>query len=81
MLRNLPDGEHTVGIKAVYQNGASDMATYTIAAQAGIMQVVGDSSDAPVELFDLSGCRVDAATAPAGVYILRQGDKATKIIK
>lgn len=81
VLTNLPDGEHTVGIKAVYQNGTSEMATYTIAAQAGVMQVVVDSSDAPAELFDLSGRRIDAATAPAGVYILRQGDKATKIIK
>lgn len=81
VLTGLSEGDHTVGIKAVYQNGTSEMATYTIAGQAGAMRVVGDGTDAPAELFDLSGRRVDAESAPAGVYILRQGDKATKIIK
>lgn len=81
VLTGLSEGDHTVGIKAIYQNGASEMATYTVAGKSGVMQIVGDDANAPAELFDLSGRRVNAAEAPAGVYILRQGSKATKIIK
>lgn len=78
-LPALTDGEHTVGIKAIYQNDASEMATYTIST-SGILEIEGDSSDAPAELFDLSGRRVNVAEAPAGVYILRRGAKVTKVI-
>ncbi|MDE6125866.1 MAG: T9SS type A sorting domain-containing protein, partial [Muribaculaceae bacterium] len=78
---DLGEGDHTVGIKAIYQNGASETATYTIAGKSGVTLVTGDSSDAPAQLFDLSGRRVSDSEAPAGVYILRQGAKITKIIK
>ncbi len=82
VLTDLPQGDHTVGIKAIYQNGASEMATYVVAGKAGVMQVVGDGgNNAPAELFDLAGRRVDAARAPAGVYIMRQGATTTKIVK
>lgn len=46
--------------------------------QAGIEDVVVDDSNAPVEYFNLQGIRV---TEPAaGLYIRRQGDKATKVL-
>ncbi len=81
VLTDIPEGEHTVGIKAVYKNGTSEMATYTISGQAAIEMVGADGAYAPAELYDLSGRRVNASEAPAGIYILRQGDKAVKIIK
>ena len=81
MFTDLGEGDHTVGIKAIYQSGASETATYTIAGKSGVTQVTGDSSDAPAQLFDLSGRRVSDSETPAGVYILRQGTIVTKIIK
>ncbi len=80
-LSPLSEGDHTVGIKAIYLNGASDMATYAISGKSGITLVASVSSDAPACLFDLSGRRMNASEAPAGIYILRQGTKAVKIIK
>ncbi len=41
----------------------------------------GESADAPVEYFDLGGRAVDPASAPAGIYIRRQGNITTKVAK
>lgn len=39
-----------------------------------------DDSDAPVELFDMRGFRVDPASAAAGVYVRRQGRQVSKVV-
>lgn len=58
--------------------------TVDIDTEAGINDIVsdGDASDsnAPAELYDLGGKRVDASSAAAGIYIRRQGAKAEKIV-
>ena len=39
-----------------------------------------DSEDAPAELFDLQGRRIDRNRAGAGIYIERRGHSSRKII-
>lgn len=46
----------------------------------GVSAPVADSNDAPIEMFDLRGARVDAATTQPGLYIRRQGNNVTKIV-
>lgn len=49
----------------------------------GVNDIIGDGeadSNAPVELYDLSGKRVDESSAAAGIYIRRQGSKAEKVV-
>lgn len=46
---------------------------------AGIGSAVADSTDAPVEYFDLRGVRVAAPTQP-GLYIRRQGSHVDKVV-
>ncbi len=44
-----------------------------------VNSVINDN-DAPVELYNLQGVRVNANDALKGIYIQRQGNKATKVI-
>jgi hypothetical protein len=39
-----------------------------------------EDSEAPVEVYNLSGVRVNSDNLPAGLYIRRQGNKATKVV-
>lgn len=48
---------------------------------AGIDSIETDSSVNATETFDLKGNRVNSANTPAGLYIIRQGDKTIKILK
>lgn len=48
---------------------------------SGIPNAVVEDLNAPVEYFDLNGIRVNADNLKKGIYIKRQGNKVTKIIK
>lgn len=48
---------------------------------SGISSAVVDDVNAPVEYFDLNGIRVNGDNLKKGIYIKRQGNKVTKIIK
>ena len=48
---------------------------------SGISNAVVEDVNAPVEYFDLNGIRVNADNLKKGIYIKRQGNKVTKIIK
>lgn len=48
---------------------------------SGISGAVVEDANAPVEYFDLNGIRVNADNLKKGIYIKRQGNKVTKIIK
>ena len=48
---------------------------------SGISNTVVEDVNAPVEYFDLNGIRVNADNLKKGIYIKRQGNKVTKIIK
>ena len=39
-----------------------------------------ETDDAPVEIYDLQGVRVNGDQLPAGIYIRRQGNKVSKIL-
>ena len=46
-----------------------------------LSSAVVEDVNAPVEYFDLNGIRVNADNLKKGIYIKRQGNKVTKIIK
>ena len=81
-LTDLADGNHTVGIEAVYKNATSEMATYEIVVSA-IGEVKVSAVPAGAEIFNLSGqkmnCSVDAL--PQGVYVVKSGNTVMKIRK
>lgn len=45
----------------------------------GVSDVVAEA-DAPVEYYNIQGMRMDGGNLPAGLYIIRQGDKVQKSI-
>lgn len=62
----LTAGEHTVGIKAVYKSGVSEMAEYTFNAQSGVGEVVADVFTA----VGVSGAVQVTASVPAELTIV-----------
>lgn len=50
------------------------------AGSVGITDVNVDNENAPVELYNLNGVRVNAESVAPGLYIRRQGTEVTKII-
>lgn len=59
------------------------LALYTLAQegyQAGVEGIIADTNNAPVEYFNLNGVRVDANSLVPGLYITRQGEKASKVV-
>lgn len=62
----LTAGEHTVGIKAVYKSGVSEMAEYTFNAQSGVGEVEADAFTA----VGVSGAIQVTASVPAELTIV-----------
>jgi len=52
--------------------------TFTSEGQSGIEAI--EAAGAPVEYYNLNGTRMNGDNLPAGIYVRRQGNKATKII-
>lgn len=59
-------------------NKAPALVTFHTEFLSGISNIAVDNSNAPVEYFNLQGVRV--ANPENGVYIRRQGNKATKVL-
>lgn len=51
-----------------------------VAVDAGVAEIVIDDENAPVELYNLNGVRVNIDNLVPGLYIRRQGAKASKFI-
>ena len=51
-----------------------------VAVDAGVADIVIDDENAPVEFYNLNGVRVNSDNLVPGLYIRRQGAKASKII-
>lgn len=49
-------------------------------SESGIADVVVDEADAPVEYFNLQGVRMNGDNLAPGIYVKRQGSKATKVL-
>lgn len=81
-LTGLTDGNHTVGVEAVYKNATSEMATYEIAVN-GIEAVKANAIPVDAEVFTLSGQKVnaDAKSLPRGVYVVKSAQGVMKIRK
>ncbi|MCH5347258.1 MAG: hypothetical protein J1E63_09120 [Muribaculaceae bacterium] len=52
---------------------------FTVPASSSVNNVAVDNNNAPVEYFNLQGVRI--AEPQNGIFIRRQGDKATKVIR
>lgn len=79
-LAALPGGNHTIGIKAVYMNGESEMAEYNLSV-SGIDSVKLTPGETAAEtLYDLTGRRIDRESADPGIYISVRNGKSTKVI-
>lgn len=78
----LSAGSHTVGIKAIYQSGESEITTYTIDATTGIAQTAINAA-IPTAVYSLSGVYMgDKLTSvPAGIYLVKRNGKTIKIRK
>ncbi len=80
-----------------YSTQYSSWGSYAEMQQAGVMPMIfkkagtpegvtvaeGDSTDAPVEIYTLSGLRLKADNVnalPAGIYVVRQGAKVSKLM-
>ena len=81
-LPPLTPGSHVVGIQAIYQNGASEVATYTFTATGITPVLTGSPSGAPA-VYSLSGQYLGTTLAKqsAGIYIVKQNGKTFKISK
>ena len=79
-LPPLTDGQHTIGIKAIYKNGESEEATYVIDVTTG-MDVVrsGLGSDGPA-YYNLNGQRVTNLQSSA-IYLVKQNGRTRKLMK
>ncbi len=64
----------------VYTNDTKTLTLKNI-TKTGVEDIATDATDAAVEYFNLQGVRVNYSNATPGVYIRRQGNTATKVIK
>lgn len=74
----LSAGSHVVGIRAIYQNGESELAEYVITATA-ITHHLSPVTHHPCEFFNLNGQKI--RNPNHGVFVVRQNGKTKKIMK
>lgn len=81
-LTGLTDGNHTIGVEAVYKNATSEMATYEIVV-SGVGTVKVNAIPVDAEVFTLSGQKVngDIQSLPRGVYVVKSAAGVKKIRK
>jgi hypothetical protein len=78
----LSASSHTIGIKAIYKSGESEVATYEVEGTAGITLNTIDSTSATA-VYSLSGTYMgqNALQLPSGVYLVKRNGKTIKIRK
>lgn len=59
--------------------GTWEIRNFTVSGQTAIGSIEAEDADAPVEYYNLQGIRVSGDEP--GLYIMRQGNKVSKIIK
>ena len=80
-LKGITEGNHTIGVEAVYKNDVSEIATYNITATAiGTVKLESVSS---AKVYNMAGQKLgnDIQSLPQGVYIVKQGNTVKKIQK
>lgn len=81
-INDLTEGNHNVGIEAVYKNATSEIATYELVVTAiGAVKVTAVTQNA--EIFTLSGQKMNMSVdaLPQGVYVVKSGNTVMKIRK
>ncbi|MDO5395231.1 MAG: hypothetical protein Q4F07_04630, partial [Bacteroidales bacterium] len=73
------DNGHTLDMWAHVTKGGIAHYSYK-GASSGVDNIIADDTDAPVEYYNLQGVRVAAENLSTGIYIRRQGSKATKVL-
>jgi hypothetical protein len=79
--------KYTTNFEVYYSNNSSSKRTFTLVfdydyKNAGVDNITVDSnSNAPVEYFNLNGVRVNGDNLTPGLYIRRQGNKTTKVLR
>ena len=81
VITGVAPGEATITLTIIFDNGISITrdVTVKVTEKAGIDDILENVSDAPAEYYNLQGVRVDGDSLAPGIYIKRQGNKATKI--
>lgn len=81
LLRGISNGSHTVGIRAIYQNNASQIATYQITS-TGIESIQGPKfkTDDNTYSYGLNGIRLFKPTTRQ-VNVVKGEDRSYKILK
>ena len=82
ILPVLPEGHHTIGIKAIYQSGESETATYEVEGTASITLNTIDNTSATA-VYSLSGIYQgkDVKSLPTGIYLMKRNGKTIKVRK
>lgn len=73
---DLSEGEHTLGVQAVYATGQSSITEITVSIASGI-DAISAAEAAEQPMFDLSGRRI-IGTSKQGLYIWQGGKKLIK---
>lgn len=82
VLPQLSEGEHVVGIQAVYQYAKSDIAEYVVSVTSSVPTIsLATAQDASV--YNLAGMYVgkQLSKQPAGIYFVKQNGKTLKVRK
>lgn len=79
---SLSPGQHTIGIKAIYLHGESEMAEYVIDISTGITTVQLDNITQG-EIFTIDGrCMTGSwSTLPRGIYLVKKNNDFIKVVK
>ena len=79
-LTGLSEGQHTIGITAVYKNGESEMGTITVNVTSSVANITATTGTDTREAFTLSGQKTNATPAimPKGIYIVKKGNRYIK---
>jgi len=78
VFTSLPNGYHTIGICAVYQNGQSEMAEYNVEGTTAVAATPFQYQDETV-VYDLQGRRLNHSVK--GVSLLRTNGVTRKVLK
>ena len=78
----LTPGEHTVGIKAIYQNAESETAEYRLTVESSGIATVQCTLLTHADCYNLQGMRMDnTQSLPHGIYLVKNGNGYRKVRK
>lgn len=80
-LASMRAADPTYTVQAVNANGARGiMSEAVVDDSSAITDINVDNANAPVEYFNLQGIRVNADQLIPGIYVVRQGNKTSKVL-